>query len=95
MSEATSEPIARINDPVDEALAKRIEGVRKRVSIRSVLTCKSQFGVCMKCYGRDLANQAEVEIGEAVGIIAAQSIGEPGTQRSQQGDRSRNEIRRC
>ena len=80
IDEATGEKIASINDPVDEALAKRIEGVRKRVSIRSVLTCKSQFGVCMKCYGRDLANQAEVEIGEAVGIIAAQSIGEPGTQ---------------
>ena len=80
IDEATGEKIASINDPVDEALAKRIEGVRKRVSIRSVLTCKSQFGVCMKCYGRDLANQAEVEIGVAVGIIAAQSIGEPGTQ---------------
>ncbi|WP_198002163.1 DNA-directed RNA polymerase subunit beta' [Selenomonas sp. F0473] len=80
VDEATGEKIASVNDPVDEALAKRIEGVRKRVSIRSVLTCKSQFGVCMKCYGRDLANQAEVEIGEAVGIIAAQSIGEPGTQ---------------
>ena len=80
VDETTGDVIARINDPVDEALAKRIEGVRKRVSIRSVLTCKSQFGVCMKCYGRDLANQTEVEIGEAVGIIAAQSIGEPGTQ---------------
>lgn len=80
VDEETGETIARINDPVDEALAKRIEGIRRRVSIRSVLTCKSQFGVCMKCYGRDLANQAEVEIGEAVGIIAAQSIGEPGTQ---------------
>ena len=76
----TGERIASINDSVDEDLAKRIEKVRKTVSIRSVLTCKSQFGVCMKCYGRDLANQSEVEIGEAVGIIAAQSIGEPGTQ---------------
>lgn len=76
----TGERIASINDMVDEALAKRIEKVRDRVSIRSVLTCKSQFGVCVKCYGRDLANQAEVEIGEAVGTIAAQSIGEPGTQ---------------
>jgi len=53
---------------------------RKTVKIRSVLTCKSQFGVCIKCYGADLANQAPVEVGEAVGIIAAQSIGEPGTQ---------------
>ena len=76
----TGERIASINDMVDEDLAKRIEKVRTRVSIRSVLTCKSQFGVCVKCYGRDLANQAEVEIGEAVGTIAAQSIGEPGTQ---------------
>ena len=76
----TGKKIASINDNVDEQLAKRIEKVRDRVSIRSVLTCKSEFGVCMKCYGRDLANQAEVEIGEAVGIIAAQSIGEPGTQ---------------
>ncbi len=76
----TGERIASINDTVNEDLAKRIEKVCDRVSIRSVLTCKSQFGVCIKCYGRDLANQAEVEIGEAVGIIAAQSIGEPGTQ---------------
>lgn len=53
---------------------------RKTVKIRSVLTCKSQFGVCIKCYGTDLANQTPVEVGEAVGIIAAQSIGEPGTQ---------------
>ena len=52
----------------------------KKVKIRSVLTCKSQFGVCIKCYGADLANQSPVEVGEAVGIIAAQSIGEPGTQ---------------
>ena len=50
------------------------------VRIRSVLTCKSPQGVCKKCYGQDLANRTEVEIGEAIGIIAAQSIGEPGTQ---------------
>ena len=72
--------IARVNDTIDEALVKKICAVRKKVMIRSVLTCKSPFGVCKKCYGRDLANQAEVEVGEAVGIIAAQSIGEPGTQ---------------
>ena len=77
---ATGEKIASLNDAIDEALAKKIAAVRDRVSIRSVLTCKSQFGVCVKCYGRDLANQAEVEVGEAVGTIAAQSIGEPGTQ---------------
>ena len=76
----TGEKIASLNDSIDAELAKKIAAVRQRVSIRSVLTCKSQFGVCIKCYGRDLANQAEVEVGEAVGIIAAQSIGEPGTQ---------------
>ena len=77
---ATGEKIASLNDTIDEALANKIAKVRERVSIRSVLTCKSQFGVCIKCYGRDLANQCEVDVGEAVGIIAAQSIGEPGTQ---------------
>ena len=54
--------------------------VREQVSIRSVLTCKSQYGVCIKCYGRNLATGRIVDVGEAVGIIAAQSIGEPGTQ---------------
>ena len=72
--------IARVNDYITESNVQKICSVRDKVSIRSVLTCKSPFGVCKKCYGRDLANQSEVEIGEAVGIIAAQSIGEPGTQ---------------
>ena len=76
----TGEKIASINDTVDKELAEAICKVRKSVSIRSVLTCKSQYGVCIKCYGRDLANNTEVNVGEAVGIIAAQSIGEPGTQ---------------
>lgn len=74
------ELIGRVNEAIDEALAKRICEVRDKVQIRSVLTCRAQQGVCKKCYGADLANQSEVEIGEAVGIIAAQSIGEPGTQ---------------
>jgi DNA-directed RNA polymerase subunit beta' len=52
----------------------------KKVKIRSVLTCHSEFGVCSKCYGANLATGGEVNVGEAVGIIAAQSIGEPGTQ---------------
>ncbi|MDD3652725.1 MAG: DNA-directed RNA polymerase subunit beta' [Desulfotomaculaceae bacterium] len=52
----------------------------KKVKIRSVLTCRSRYGVCIKCYGRNLASGRKVDIGEAVGIIAAQSIGEPGTQ---------------
>jgi len=74
--------IASINDNIDSKLAKKIAKARegKTVKIRSVLTCKSPFGVCIKCYGSDLANQSAVEVGEAVGIIAAQSIGEPGTQ---------------
>ncbi len=55
-------------------------GVIRQVKIRSVLTCKTRHGVCVKCYGRNLASVGIVEVGEAVGIIAAQSIGEPGTQ---------------
>ncbi len=74
------ELLARVNELIDESNVKKICAVRDKVTIRSVLTCKSPFGVCKKCYGRDLANQAQVEVGEAVGIIAAQSIGEPGTQ---------------
>ncbi len=79
------EKVASVNDEIDRKLARRIAEIKersenKKVKIRSVLTCKSPFGVCIKCYGRDLANQTPVEVGEAVGIIAAQSIGEPGTQ---------------
>ena len=72
--------IGKVNDMIDEEKAQRIVKARSRVRLRSVLTCKSAQGVCQKCYGVDLANRTEVEIGEAVGIIAAQSIGEPGTQ---------------
>jgi len=72
--------IASINETIDDKLADKICAVREKVVIRSVLTCKSAQGVCIKCYGQDLANRTEVEVGEAVGIIAAQSIGEPGTQ---------------
>ncbi len=63
----------------DKATAIIDAGI-KEVTIRSVLTCKSRYGVCVKCYGRNLANGQLVDVGEAVGIIAAQSIGEPGTQ---------------
>ena len=76
----TGEKVASLNDSITEELADDICKVREKVTIRSVLTCKSQFGVCIKCYGRDLANATQVDVGEAVGIIAAQSIGEPGTQ---------------
>jgi len=77
----TEEVIVKGNEEIDEALADRIEdaGIEK-VKIRSVLSCKSKRGVCILCYGRDLARGRLVIVGEAIGIIAAQSIGEPGTQ---------------
>ncbi len=77
----TKEIIVRRNQEIDEEYTQKIiDAGIDRVKIRSVLTCQSKFGVCTKCYGRDLARGEIVEIGEAVGIIAAQSIGEPGTQ---------------
>jgi DNA-directed RNA polymerase subunit beta' len=77
----TAESICARNDEITEARARSIvEAGLDRVKIRSVLTCQSRFGICMLCYGRDLARGRLVERGEAVGIIAAQSIGEPGTQ---------------
>ena len=78
----TGEILARKNtDLINDVLAKKIvdAGV-KRAYVRSVLNCKAKVGVCAKCYGENLATSREVNIGEAVGIIAAQSIGEPGTQ---------------
>jgi DNA-directed RNA polymerase subunit beta' len=73
--------IAKRNDEITEELAaKIIEAGIDRVKIRSALTCQSTHGVCGRCYGRDLGKGTHIEIGEAVGIIAAQSIGEPGTQ---------------
>ena len=77
----TKEVICDRNEFINEQLAEKIidSGITK-VPIRSVLTCKTEHGVCQKCYGRNLATGQIVEIGEAVGIMAAQSIGEPGTQ---------------
>jgi DNA-directed RNA polymerase subunit beta' len=73
--------LIRVNEEIDEDKAKRFEAAGiERVRIRSVLTCESKTGVCIHCYGRSLATGAPVKLGEAVGIIAAQSIGEPGTQ---------------
>jgi DNA-directed RNA polymerase subunit beta' len=73
--------IVKGNQEIDEGLADRIEDIGiEKVRIRSVLTCKSKRGVCVLCYGRDLARGRLVNVGEAIGIIAAQSIGEPGTQ---------------
>jgi DNA-directed RNA polymerase subunit beta' len=77
----TGEVIVPANQEIDEILVNRIEqaGIEK-LYIRSVLTCKSRHGICATCYGRDLARGHMVNLGEAVGVIAAQSIGEPGTQ---------------
>ena len=77
----TGEIIVKVDEEVDEERAKSVvEAGVDRVKIRSVLTCQSRRGVCARCYGRDLARGRIVEKGEPVGVIAAQSIGEPGTQ---------------
>jgi DNA-directed RNA polymerase subunit beta' len=77
----TGKPLIKGGDMVEEEACEAIEraGI-DAVRIRSVLTCESKVGVCAKCYGRDLARGTVVNVGEAVGVIAAQSIGEPGTQ---------------
>jgi DNA-directed RNA polymerase subunit beta' len=77
----TGEIIVKANEFIDEEIGTAIinAGIKK-VNIRSALTCKSRYGVCVKCYGRNLATGQLADVGEAVGIIAAQSIGEPGTQ---------------
>ena len=77
----TGELLVRSGDEISEDVAQKIEeSPIERVEIRSVLTCESEIGVCAKCYGRNLASGRMVQKGEAVGVIAAQSIGEPGTQ---------------
>jgi DNA-directed RNA polymerase subunit beta' len=78
---ATGDVIVPAGNEIMEAHVERIEksGISE-IRIRSVLTCETKFGVCAKCYGRDLARGTPVNMGEAVGVIAAQSIGEPGTQ---------------
>src|SRR5499433_3870950 len=77
----TGEVLVRANEEIDENRVAKIENSGlDRVRIRSVLTCQARRGICVECYGRDLARGRKVSIGEAVGVIAAQSIGEPGTQ---------------
>ncbi|MBX5467816.1 MAG: DNA-directed RNA polymerase subunit beta' [Firmicutes bacterium] len=77
----TGEVLIEPNQLINEEDAQQIvDAGIKAVTVRSVLTCKSRYGVCVACYGRNLATGELVEVGEAVGIIAAQSIGEPGTQ---------------
>ncbi|NEK70091.1 MAG: DNA-directed RNA polymerase subunit beta', partial [Xanthomonas perforans] len=75
------EPIVTRNTLLDEAWVAKLEDASvQSVKVRSTISCESSFGVCARCYGRDLARGHQVNIGEAVGVIAAQSIGEPGTQ---------------
>jgi DNA-directed RNA polymerase subunit beta' len=77
----TGDTLAAFNQEIDEAIANRIEELKmERVYVRSALTCQAKRGLCRYCYGRSPARGAVVEMGEAVGIVAAQSIGEPGTQ---------------
>ncbi len=78
---ATGEVIAKKNELISRAKAKEIEGKDiPKVKVRSLVTCKSRRGVCQKCYGIDLGRSALVELGASVGVVAAQAIGEPGTQ---------------
>ncbi|MCK9179430.1 MAG: DNA-directed RNA polymerase subunit beta' [Bacteroides sp.] len=77
----TGDVIVPSGEEITEEIAKQIQDSPiESVEVRSVLTCESKKGVCAKCYGRNLANNRMVQIGEAVGVVAAQSIGEPGTQ---------------
>ena len=81
MDPFTEEIICEAGQEIDENVVQKIEEAGlSNAKIRSVLTCRSKNGVCSKCYGRDLAHGRAVEVGQAVGILAAQSIGEPGTQ---------------
>lgn len=77
----TQDVLVPVGTLLDETLVDQLETMNvDTVKVRSVITCQTRFGVCGKCYGRDLASGQQVNIGEAVGVIAAQSIGEPGTQ---------------
>ena len=78
---ATGEVLVRLNEPIDYKMAHDIvaRGITK-ATVRSVLTCRTENGVCARCYGENMAHGGKVDVGEAVGIIAAQAIGEPGTQ---------------
>jgi DNA-directed RNA polymerase subunit beta' len=77
----SDEAIVKAGEEITEEKAEKIERLGlEKIRIRSVLTCESERGACVKCYGRNLASGKLIEIGEAVGVVAAQSIGEPGTQ---------------
>ena len=77
----TGEVLVHLNEPIDYKKAKEIVNAGlTRVPVRSVLTCRTENGVCARCYGENMAHGGKVDVGEVVGIIAAQAIGEPGTQ---------------
>ncbi|MBF0197393.1 MAG: DNA-directed RNA polymerase subunit beta' [Planctomycetes bacterium] len=76
----TSEVITRENEIISIDMASRIEQLHEKIQVRSPLTCDSKFGICQKCYGQDRSTGDMVKMGTAAGIVAAQSIGEPGTQ---------------
>ena len=80
----TGEVLVPCNEMISETMAKKIASIQKYqeggVPIRSIFNCNTRFGVCAKCYGKDMATTLPIKVGEAVGVIAAQSIGEPGTQ---------------
>ena len=80
----TGEVLVPCNEMISETMAKRIASMQKYqeggVPIRSIFNCNTRYGVCAKCYGKDMATTLPIKVGEAVGVIAAQSIGEPGTQ---------------
>ncbi len=77
----SGEVIAEVDEEVDHKLIRDLKNLKiNEVKVRSIMTCKTEAGICQKCYGRDLGTNKTVELGTAVGIIAAQSIGEPGTQ---------------
>ncbi len=83
VNKETGEIVGRVGELINRELSEKINNASKKgtqIKVRSPLTCESQFGVCQKCYGWSLTNNRLVDIGEAIGIIAAQSIGEPGTQ---------------
>ena len=83
IDDATREVIVPCNEMITEEKAKKLASMEKYkngVNIRSIFNCNTRFGVCAKCYGKNMATTLPIKVGEAVGVIAAQSIGEPGTQ---------------
>jgi DNA-directed RNA polymerase subunit beta' len=76
----TSEVVVRENEIITAEAARKVEQIHEKIRVRSPLTCQAKFGICQKCYGMDRSTGQQIKMGTAAGIIAAQSIGEPGTQ---------------